>query len=111
MSIEVSPGINAEKKSREKISPDWWTKTIVGCVLGATLALALGGLFAWLGPGGITADNKVQFIMWLLSPLWMLIFSVTFLFRTGLRALLWLAAANLLAYGILLAAQQVLSGQ
>ncbi|WP_317203439.1 hypothetical protein [Janthinobacterium sp.] len=88
-------------KQRIPIRADWWSKTLAGAVLGWTLALALSGLFAWLGPGGIAAPQKYQFIMWLIAPLWMIIFSLVYLFRTGLRAVFWLAAANLLAYALL----------
>lgn len=84
------------------IRADWWSKTLAGGVLGATLALALAGLFAWLGPGGIDAREKPQFVMWSIAPLWMIVFSTVYLFRTGLRALLWLGGANLAAYGLLL---------
>lgn len=96
---------NAKAKSRtlakQKLRPDWWSKTFAGGVLGLSLALALSGLFAWVGPGGITAPNKVQFNMWIIAPLWTLIFSFSYLFTTGRRALLWLLLANLLAYGLL----------
>lgn len=80
---------------------DWWTKTLSGLVLGFTLALAVSGLFAWLGPGGIAAPQKVQFVMWLITPLWMLILSMIYLVRTGLRALTGLLIANVLAYALL----------
>ena len=94
-------------RSLQKKSPiqaDWWTKTCAGAILGLTLALALSGLFAWFGPGGLAAPQKVQFVMWIIAPIWMLIFSLVYLFRTGLRALLWLAGINLIAYAILFAA-------
>lgn len=89
------------KARADTIRPDWWSKTLAGGVLGATLALALAGLFAWLGPGGIDAREKAQFVMWSIAPLWMIVFSTVYLFRTGLRALLWLGGANLAAYGLL----------
>jgi hypothetical protein len=85
--------------------PDWWCKTFAGAVLGWTLALALAGLFAWVGPGGPHAADKSQFVMWMIAPLWLLIFSGVYLFRSGASALLWLGAANALAYGVLLAAR------
>lgn len=96
------------ERKRPAIRADWWSKTLAGAVLGWTLALALSGLFAWLGPGGVDAPNKSQLVMWLIAPLWMLAFSFTYLFRTGLHALLWLSGANLLAYGALFAARGML---
>ncbi|MDC8758405.1 hypothetical protein [Janthinobacterium fluminis] len=86
---------------KQPISKDWWSKTLAGAVLGWTLALALAGLFAWFGPDGIAAPQKSQFVMWMIAPIWMLVFSFVYLFRSGARAVLWLAAANLLAYALL----------
>ncbi|MFZ6743834.1 hypothetical protein ACO0LC_11445 [Undibacterium sp. JH2W] len=90
---------NEAKKT--PIRADWWTKTISGLVLGFTLALTISGLFAWAGPGGIAAPQKVQFVMWLITPIWMLILSLIYLVRTGVRALTGLLFANVLAYALL----------
>ncbi len=86
---------------RAPIRPDWWRKTFAGAVLGATLAFALAGLFAWVGPGGIAAPEKSQFVMWSIAPVWMTVFGFVWLFRTGTHALLWLGGANLLAWSLL----------
>lgn len=80
------------------IQPAWWAKSLAGSVLGFTLAFALSGIFAWVGPGGIGAANKTQFVMWMIAPLWMLFFSLVYLFRTGLQALLVFGLANIAAY-------------
>ncbi|SFF51664.1 hypothetical protein SAMN05518865_101114 [Duganella sp. CF458] len=85
----------------DAIRPDWWSKTFAGAVLGGALALALAGLFAWAGPGGIGAGEKAQVVMWSIAPLWMTVFALVYLFRTGLRAGLWLGGANVLAYSLL----------
>lgn len=90
---------------RQPMRPDWWGKTLAGAVLGLALSFALCGLFAWLGPGGIAAPQKVQFVMWLLAPVWMLVFSLVYLCSSAARALLWLGGANLLAYAGLFAAR------
>ncbi|MFP1678672.1 hypothetical protein ACLD02_08225 [Alloalcanivorax sp. C16-2] len=92
------------------IRPDWWSKTLAGGVLGFTLGVALSGLFAWLGPGGIEAANKVQVVMWLVPVPWMAAFSLVYLFPSGVRAWLWLGAANLLAFGALVVARGALAG-
>jgi len=87
----------------EKIQPHWWTKTLAGLTLGLTLAYALVAIFAWYGPGGIDAPVKVQFNMWLISPIWLLILSFSFLFKTGLKAIGYLLLANIIFYGIFFA--------
>ena len=92
-----------------KVRPDWWRKTLAGAVLGWTLALALTGLLAWVGPGGLHAPNKVQFLMWMIAPIWMLIFSLGYLIPTGTRALMSLLGANVVAYGLLFWAQRAMA--
>ncbi|WP_066097948.1 hypothetical protein [Xanthomonas massiliensis] len=83
-------------------SRHWLGKTCAGTVLGFGLAVALSGLFAWLGPGGIGAGGgKAQFNMWLMAPVWAGVLSFVFLFRDSLRAWLWLGAANGLAFALL----------
>ena len=86
---------------QDKLQPDWWTKSLAGLILGFTLALGLVGLFAWFGPGGIDADTKVQFNMWLITPIWLLILSFSFMFKTGLRAIGYLSLFNILTYIVL----------
>lgn len=84
----------------QKIQPHWVSKTIAGGILGLTFAYALVAIFAWFGPGGISAPTKVQFNMWMITPLWLLVLSFSYLFKTGVKAVMYLALANVLAYSI-----------
>ena len=84
----------------EKIQPHWWLKTSAGLILGLTLSYALIGTFAWYGPGGIDAAVKVQFNMWMISPIWLTILTFSYLFKTGLKAIIYLGSANIIAYAI-----------
>lgn len=77
-----------------------WSKTLAGTLLGFSLAMAISALFAWLTPGGPAGLNKFQFVMWLVSPLWLLILGCVYFFRNARQAWLWLGAANLLAFTI-----------
>ena len=80
-------------------SRDWFGKVSAAFILGFTLALGCAGLFRELmdvGEGYFS--TKGQFAMWLMSPVWALSLSFCFLFRSGLRAWLWLFAANLLVW-------------
>lgn len=96
--------------SHKLTSRNWLGKATAGIVLGYGLALALSGLFAWFGPGGIGAGaGKVQLTMWLMSPVWCLVLGLCFLFRDGWRAWLWLGAANLFAFGLLFAGRALIS--
>lgn len=90
--------------------PDWWSKTLAGCLPGFVIALTLTGLFAWLGPGGIDASDKVQFNMWAIAPLWMTLLGLVYLFRTGWQAWLWLGGISLLLTSCLIGTRWWLGG-
>ena len=91
-------------------SRHWFGKTMAGVVLGFGLALALTGLFAWLGPDGIDGGGgKNQFNMWLVAPLWAGVLSFVYLFRDSTRAWLWLGLANVLVFGLLWAVRLALA--
>jgi hypothetical protein len=45
---------------------------------------------------------KGQFVMWMMAPVWGLTLAFCFLFRSGLRAWLWLGGANLLVWSLLM---------
>lgn len=91
-------------------SRDWAGKAAAGVILGFGLALALSGLFAWLGPGGLLAGaGKTQLSMWLMSPIWVATLALCFLFRSGRSAWCWLGLANLAAFGALHAGRSLLS--
>jgi len=78
-------------------SRNWFGKASAGLVCGFALALGLSGLFWLYGPQGGPVSGRLQFSMWLMGPLWALIFSFCFLFRDGLRAWAWLGAAALIS--------------
>jgi succinate dehydrogenase hydrophobic anchor subunit len=84
--------------AEQKIQPHWWLKTLAGAILGLTLSYGVVAIFAWYGPGGIDAVVKSQFNMWIISPIWMLVLSLTYLFKTGLKAIVYLSSANMIVY-------------
>lgn len=87
--------------TRQLSSRDWFGKTSAALVLGFLLALGAAGLFRALG--GIEDayfSTKGQFAMWLMAPVWALVLSLCFFFRSGIRAWGWLAAANAVLWGI-----------
>ncbi|WP_299002035.1 hypothetical protein [uncultured Shewanella sp.] len=88
-------------QEKTKIQADWWSKSLSGAILGFTLAILLSGIFAWAGYGGIDAPAKVQFNMWIISPIWLLVLSFVYLFQSGKSAFFWLLACNIIAWLIL----------
>jgi len=90
-------------------SKNWLGKTAAGVILGFGLAIALSGLFAWLGPMGLEGGSgKLQLTMWITAPIWITVISTCFLFKTGLRAWAWLGAANIIAFAGLYLARTML---
>lgn len=89
-------------EQRQKIQPTWLGKSLAGAVLGLALAYILIAFFAWYGPGGIDAQDKVQFNMWMIPTLWLTIFSFTYLFNSARQAWLILGGANIILYSIFL---------
>ncbi|MCP5471938.1 MAG: hypothetical protein H7A18_07675 [Sinobacteraceae bacterium] len=83
-------------------SRHWFGKTSAGVLLGYTLSLALSGVIAGLTRGGFEGGSgKIQFIMWMVAPLWAGVLGFVFLFRDSRSAWLWLALANVAAFGLL----------
>ncbi|PNU02706.1 hypothetical protein A8V01_25895 [Novosphingobium guangzhouense] len=76
-------------------SRDWLGKASAGLILGFVLALGLSGLLAWaIGVSDTFFSTKGQLAMWSMSPVWCLVLSLCFLFRSGLRAWTMLALAS-----------------
>ena len=83
-------------------SRDWFGKASAGLVLGFLLALGAGGLFkTTAGLEDTFFSTKGQLSMWMMSPIWALVVSFCFLFRSGLRAWGWLFAANIVIWGLI----------
>lgn len=82
------------------IRRDWIAKSAAGALLGFTLALACSGLFA-AAASGMTPGARAQLTMWLLTPIWLTVAASSYFFHSGLRAWLWLIAANVAAFGLL----------
>lgn len=81
---------------RSSFQPDWLLKTSAGLICGPLLAFLFVAFFAWYGPGGIDAKDKVQFNMWIITPIWFSILSTVYLFRDGKRAWIGLGVPALL---------------
>jgi hypothetical protein len=97
----------ANRRAANSIERALMTKFVAGVVGGFGLAIAASALFARLSPGGLTAASKFHVTMWLVPPLWIAVASVSFMFRSGARAIGWLALANLAAFALVLLCQRL----
>lgn len=83
-------------------SQDWFGKTSAALVLGFLLALGAAGLFRTLnGIDDAFFSTKGQLAMWMMAPVWALVLSLCFFFRSTLHAWGWLAAINAVLWGVI----------
>lgn len=85
----------------ELTSANWFGKALPALILGFTLSIAVTCLFLAIfseGDSYLTAQG--QFAMWMVAPIWTMILSFCFFFRTPLRAWGWLTAANIAAWAL-----------
>lgn len=90
------------------IERDWLTKTLAGTVGGFGLGIAASALLACLSPGGLAMPNKFQVAMWLVPPVWIPVIAGSFMFRSGVRACVWLGAANVAAFALVAACRHII---
>lgn len=74
---------------------DWFGKASAGLILGLAIALGVSGLLsAAMGLKDTYFSLQGQFTMWMMAPVWCLILSFCFLFRSGTRAWIVLGATT-----------------
>lgn len=83
------------------IRPDWVTKTLAGVLLGLALGFGASAIYSDLH-ASVPLNIRGQLAMWIVVPIWLSVLGGVYFFTTGLRAWLWLGAANLLTYGVLI---------
>ncbi len=87
----------------QSIRPDWISKTFAGVALGMALSVGASGLLVLaLTAAGVPSSLRNQLAMWSVMPVWMTVLGGCFLFRSGLRAWLWLGGATALVWGAFL---------
>ena len=90
---------------REITNRDWFGKASAGLLLGFVLALGASGLFrVGFGLKDAYFSTQGQFAMWLMSPVWALTLSLSFLFSSTRAAWGWLGLVSGLLWGLLLLA-------
>lgn len=95
MSTETSDPRSVARAKNNRA--DWLSKTLAGVICGLLIAFVCAGFYAWYGPGTIHSGGKSQFVMWLVTPIWLLILAGVYLFPSGRRAwtVLFISAALL----------------
>ncbi|WP_444898191.1 hypothetical protein [Microbulbifer sp. SSSA005] len=96
----------AKKKKRiekglEGYKPHWWVKSLCAIFLGLPIAVAIAGLIAMWGPGDVVVDDKSQFVMWLITPVWLTLVSLVYLFISVRRMLSLYLGLNLVLFTLL----------
>ncbi len=93
---------------KQRIQRDWMSKSLALAFPGLALAFLLSALFASLTPAGVPGTaTQVQLTMWVVPVLWTGIAGFGFLFRSGLRAWIWLGSACLICFGLILLIHQL----
>ncbi|MFB1484932.1 hypothetical protein [Corallococcus sp. RDP092CA] len=89
----------------EPLRPDWLSKSLAGVLLGLALAFGVSALLS-LALTPLAPSSRNQLVMWSVVPVWMGVLGGCFLFRTGLRAWLWLGGTAALFWGVFLFLRQ-----
>lgn len=87
-------------KKIPRIQTDWLSKTLASLTLGCSVSFGICALFMLL-PLSSGLSARAQLTMWLFAPIWLAIICCSYLFRSGVRAWLWLFIANLLIFTML----------
>ncbi len=92
-------------RNTEKIAGHWIGKTTAGALCGFALSIASSGLLAHLAPGSSANASKAEVAMLSVPLVWIAVFSLAYLFRSGLRAWIWLGGISVAAFALLAACQ------
>lgn len=93
--------VDAPPRRSPPVRADWLSKTLAGLGAGLALALAASGLLLQ-ALSSLPLPVRGQLAMWAVPPVWMVALSGVYFFGSGRRAWLWLGAACVLAWGVLL---------
>ncbi|MCH7335173.1 hypothetical protein [Acinetobacter sp. NIPH 2699] len=86
--------------SKQKIQPDWWTKTLVGLFLGLSFAIAIGALVFLLTLPNLERSLPAQLAMWTIPWVWLFVFFIAYFIPKGWQSLVIYSIANVVAYAL-----------
>ena len=75
------------------------SKVLAGMVLGFTLAVAVSGLYGWLGPNSLM--DKYMVVLWFIVPVWTAVIALSCVFRRAWQVWGVLLLANGVAFALL----------
>ena len=81
--------------------PQWLLKSIGMFVLGFPFAVFTSSLMGWMAPDSVPIDIRSQYIMWLITPLWLTPLSLVFFSRRPLSVFSAFVVLTCLAFGLL----------
>lgn len=79
----------------------WLIKIIGSVVLGFPFAVFTSSLLGWAAPNSIPDNIRSQFIMWMITPLWLTPLSLIFFTRKPFRIFIICVLLTLVAFGLL----------
>ncbi len=87
-------------KTKQKMQPDWWSKTLTGLILGFTLATAIATILFLVNVPYVERNTIAQVAMWSIPWVWMLLFFIAYFIPKGWHSLLLYSIANVIAFAI-----------
>ncbi|MEB6675832.1 hypothetical protein [Acinetobacter haemolyticus] len=90
--------MNTTKK--QKIQPDWWTKTFAGLFLGLSFSIAIGALVFLLTLSNVERSLPAQLAMWTIPWVWLFVFFIAYFIPKGWQSLVIYSIANVIAYAL-----------
>lgn len=79
----------------------WLFKTVGMLLLGFPFAVFSSSLIGWAAPDSVPIDIRSQFIMWLITPLWLTPLSLIFISRRPLFVFSAFVILTCIAFGLL----------
>ena len=86
---------------KQKIQPDWWSKSFAGFVLGFMLALLCASLITLWAVQHFSPSLAPQLGMWSIPWIWLPLCFIAYFIPKGWQAIFIFLLLNALAYGAL----------
>lgn len=88
-------------KSKSKLHPDWWSKTLAGGLLSLSFAIGLGCIICLLFMHHLSYNLVAQVGMWSIPWIWMTMFFLAYFIPRGWQVCVYYSIANIVIYALL----------